>query len=91
MQQSPSTLLPQPLQHSATGGGRRQTAIIPCPKQTVGRVIGRNGETIKALQIYSGALIQIDQTVEPTKIAVSGTPQCLNLALSMVRYVNLPT
>lgn len=81
MQQSPTV----PPQHSGTGGGRRQTAIIPCPKQTVGRVIGRNGETIKALQIYSGALIQIDQTCDPTKIAVSGTPQCLNMALSMVR------
>ena len=29
----------------------------------VGRVIGKNGETIKALQTYTGALIQIDQTV----------------------------
>ncbi len=27
----------------------------------VGRVIGKNGETIKALQTYTGALIQIDQ------------------------------
>lgn len=27
----------------------------------VGRVIGKNGETIKALQAYTGALIQIDQ------------------------------
>ena len=50
----------------------------------VGRVIGKNGETIKALQTYSGALIQIDQTVEPTKVTISGTPHSLSLAVSMV-------
>lgn len=50
----------------------------------VGRVIGKNGNTIKALQQYSGALIQIDQTVDPTKVTISGTPQSLSLAISMV-------
>ena len=43
---------------------KRQTATVDCPKGMVGRVIGKSGETIKALQSYSGALIQIDQTVE---------------------------
>ena len=47
---------------------KRQTATVDCPKCMVGRVIGKNGETIKALQTYTGALIQIDQTVEPTKV-----------------------
>lgn len=51
----------------------------------VGRVIGKNGNTIKALQQYSGALIQIDQTVDPTKVTISGTPHSLSLAVSMVR------
>ncbi|WIA28384.1 hypothetical protein OEZ86_010930 [Tetradesmus obliquus] len=50
----------------------------------VGRVIGKSGETIKALQTYTGALIQIDQTVEPTKVTISGTPHSLSLAVSMV-------
>jgi predicted RNA-binding protein YlqC (UPF0109 family) len=45
---------------------KRQTATVDCPKSMVGRVIGKSGETIKALQTYTGALIQIDQTVEPT-------------------------
>jgi predicted RNA-binding protein YlqC (UPF0109 family) len=63
---------------------KRQTATVDCPKSMVGRVIGKNGETIKALQSYTGALIQIDQTVEPTKVTISGTPQSLNLAVSMV-------
>lgn len=50
----------------------------------VGRVIGKSGETIKALQSYSGALIQIDQTVEPTLITISGTAYSLSVAISMV-------
>jgi len=50
----------------------------------VGRVIGKNGETIKALQTYTGALIQIDQTVDPTKVTISGIPHSLSLAVSMV-------
>jgi rRNA processing protein Krr1/Pno1 len=63
---------------------KRQTATVDCPKSMVGRVIGKNGETIKALQTYTGALIQIDQTVEPTKVTISGTPHSLSLAVSMV-------
>jgi hypothetical protein len=66
---------------------KRQTATVDCPKSMVGRVIGKNGETIKALQTYTGALIQIDQTVEPTKVTISGTPHSLSLAVSMVTDV----
>lgn len=43
---------------------------------------------IKVTIIYFVAMqIQIDQTCDPTKIAISGTPQSLHLALSMVRSV----
>jgi len=66
------------------GGSKRATAVVECPRSMVGRVIGKNGNTIKALQQYSGALIQIDQTVDPTKVTISGTPNSLNLAVSMV-------
>lgn len=50
----------------------------------VGRVIGKGGETIKALQQYTGAMIQIDQSVDPTKVTIAGTPSSLQLAVSMV-------
>jgi hypothetical protein len=36
----------------------KQTAVVECPKSMVGRVIGKGGETIKALQQYTGAMIQ---------------------------------
>lgn len=63
---------------------KKQVATVDCPKSMVGRVIGKNGETIRALQNYSGALIQIDQTVDPMKVTISGTPESLSLAVSMV-------
>ncbi|GMH41756.1 hypothetical protein BSKO_09666 [Bryopsis sp. KO-2023] len=63
---------------------KKQMATVDCPKSMVGRVIGKNGETIRALQNYSGALIQIDQTVDPMKVTISGTPESLSLAVSMV-------
>lgn len=118
---------------AAQSGLKRATATVDCPKSMVGRVIGKSGETIKALQTYTGALIQasgnsrewmcwgrlskgrrragaplqgaqvptpgamrlgdnlcgpsllqIDQTVEPTKVTISGTPHSLSLAVSMV-------
>lgn len=50
----------------------------------VGRVIGKNGETIRALQNYSGALIQIDQSTDPMKVTISGTQESVRLAISMV-------
>lgn len=38
------------------------------------------GETIKALQQYTGASIQIDQSFEPTAVTISGQPSAVNLA-----------
>lgn len=63
---------------------RKTTATIECPKSMVGRVIGKNGETIKALQTYTGSLIQVNQVDNPCQITISGNPQSLSLAVSMV-------
>ncbi len=43
------------------------------------------GETIKALQQYTGASIQIDQSFEPTAVTISGQPSAVNLAQAMVQ------
>lgn len=65
----------------------KQTAIVECPKNMVGRVIGKGGETIKALQQYTGAMIQIDQSTDPTRVTIAGSPQSLQLAVSMVNDI----
>ncbi|EFJ46968.1 hypothetical protein VOLCADRAFT_92472 [Volvox carteri f. nagariensis] len=44
----------------------------------------KNGETVKALQTYTGATIQIDQSVDPTRVSISGAAYSVNLAVSIV-------
>lgn len=65
----------------------RESRILSCPKSMVGRIIGKNGETIKALQIYTGVLIQIDQTEDPMKVNLYGSSASLNVAISMVQDI----
>ncbi|GIL81268.1 hypothetical protein Vretimale_1168 [Volvox reticuliferus] len=63
---------------------RTQNSVMECPRSMVGRVIGKNGETVKALQTYTGATIQIDQSVDPTRVSISGAAYSVNLAVSIV-------
>jgi rRNA processing protein Krr1/Pno1 len=50
----------------------------------VGRIIGKQGDTIKALETHSGAHIHIDQTVEPSLITIGGSQWALQLAVNMI-------
>lgn len=63
---------------------KSSTSVLECPRSMVGRVIGKSGETVKALQTYTGATIQIDQTQDPTRVSITGAPYSLSLAVSMV-------
>jgi predicted RNA-binding protein YlqC (UPF0109 family) len=58
---------------------------IMCPKSMVGRVIGKGGETIKALQQYTSAMIQIDQSQDPTRVTIVGKRTSMETAASMVK------
>ena len=60
---------------------------IPCPKGMVGRVIGKGGETIKALQKNFGANIQIDQTTDPMKITIAGQPPAVEACAASVQEI----
>lgn len=81
----PSQMLrPQYDDITTRGSSLKQTALLECPKTMVGRVIGKAGETIKALQQYTGAMIQIDQSTDPTRVTIAGSSQSLQLAISMV-------
>jgi rRNA processing protein Krr1/Pno1 len=48
-------------------------------------VIGKNGETIKALQQFTGAQIQIDQRCDPTRVSIAGPAKAMQMATSMVQ------
>ena len=90
MQQPVTGSLDDPLSKipSAYGAGgvldMKQTSVLECPKAMVGRVIGKGGETIKSLQQYTGAMIQIDQSTDPTRVTIAGSKQSVQLAISMV-------
>jgi len=104
----------------------QQAEVVLCPRTMIGRVIGKNGETIKALQArgppkhglrlvraltgrspevktawnpsptslawparaaqaFTGAMIQIDQSTDPTKVTVAGEAHSLQTAVDMVK------
>ncbi len=70
------------------GGALQASSTINCPKSMVGRVIGKGGETIKALQQFTGAMIQIDQSQDPTRVTVAGDTHSVKMASSMCRWAN---
>ena len=67
--------------------GAGVTKEIICPKNMVGRVIGKGGETIKALQKNFGCNIQIDQTIDPMKVTVAGQPGPVESAAAAVTEI----
>lgn len=54
--------------------GLGKTVTLQCPRAVVGRVIGRGGETVKALQRRYAASVQIDQTTDPMTVTVVAAP-----------------
>ena len=69
--------------------GAGVSKIVDCPKSVVGRVIGKGGETIKALQKTYGANIQIDQSTDPMKITVAGQAMAVeNAAAAVLEIIN---
>merc|ERR1711990_220278 len=64
------------------------TATLPCPQTVVGKIIGRGGETIMALQQRTGCHIQIDQKVpqgQPRIVTITGPPSSVAVACQMVK------
>ena len=56
-----------------------------CPACKPWLAAGKGGETIKALQQYTGAVIQIDQSTDPTKVTVAGDINSVELAAKMIK------
>lgn len=75
-------LTPANLQY---GLGTSQT--MPCPRSMVGRVIGKQGDTIKQLQRSTGANIQIDQKSDPCTITITGPKNACNNAMRDINAI----
>ena len=67
-------------------GGEAQSTV-DCPQGIVGRIIGRGGETIRALQQASQAHIVVDQNYpegQPRRVNISGRPDAVDRASKMI-------
>ena len=53
----------------------------------VGRVIGKQGETIKQLQRNTGANIQIDQKADPCTITITGPKNACSNAMREITAI----
>lgn len=78
-------LLP-PKTRSISMGGKSEH-VMTCDPRFVPLLIGRRGWTIKNIQDTSGARVDIDQSVTPRKITVSGKEENVSLAVKMVSDV----
>jgi len=60
---------------------------VECPKESVGKLIGRGGETIRGIQMATGARMQIDQTRQPCQVVMAGTDACVEACLQVVQEI----
>lgn len=66
------------------------TAIVDCPANVIGRIIGKSGDTINSLQSRTGARVQIDQSGpvhagNVRKVTVSGLQTAVQAAVSNIQ------
>lgn len=63
---------------------------LDCPHSLVGRLIGKNGSTVRNLELKTGVSIQIDQSLPdgcPRKVKICGHPQLIDHAERIVEEV----
>merc|ERR1719162_1821537 len=63
------------------------TEIVACEARFVPLLIGKRGWTIKHIQDDSGARVDINQTVTPRQVRISGSKKNVDKAVTMVRDV----
>lgn len=45
---------------------------IQCPLSQVGCLIGKGGTTVKGIQLFTSAMVEIDQTSDPATVRITG-------------------
>jgi rRNA processing protein Krr1/Pno1 len=71
---------------ATTAAANRLT--MSCPRALVGRLIGKSGTTVKGVQLFTGVVIEIDQTLDPSQIIILGSSaESVQLAESIVQDI----
>lgn len=81
---------PTAIHVNSLAGGPSIQITMECDQNSVGKVIGSGGATIKEIQARSGARIQIIQDLPPgvpRQINISGTEAAVKTATGLVSYV----
>jgi len=81
---------PTAIHVNSLAGGPSIQITMECDQNSVGKVIGSGGATIKEIQARSGARIQIIQDLPqgvPRQINISGTEAAVKMATGLVSYV----
>lgn len=69
---------------------QKVTVELDCPQALVGRLIGKNGSTVRNLELKTGVSIQIDQSLPdgcPRRVKICGHPQLIDHAERIVEEV----
>jgi hypothetical protein len=69
---------------------QKVTIELDCPQALVGRLIGKNGSTVRNLELKTGVSIQIDQSLPdgcPRRVKICGHPQLIDHAERIVEEV----
>jgi hypothetical protein len=80
-------------QYSSYGGYQGTSKTIEIPNGRVGVIIGKSGETIKNLQLQSGAKIQVTRDLDALPgsqtrpVELSGTPDQISRAEQLINEV----
>lgn len=64
---------------------QRCHAALSCPRDLVGRVIGKRGATVKGIQRFSGAVVEVNQVFET--IVILGSPESVHTATSIIKDI----
>lgn len=87
---APGLTLPSPQQFALLNVNEDEDKfehVMTCEARFVPLLIGKRGWAIKDIQDKSGARVDIDQTVTPRQIRISGPKTCVDKAIPMVRDV----
>jgi KH domain len=72
---------------NSTGTPEKFEHVMTCEARFVPLLIGKRGWAIKDIQDKSGARVDIDQTMTPRQIRISGSKSSVDRAIPMVRDV----
>lgn len=53
-----------------------------CPRETVGRLIGKRGATVKSVQMFAQVVVEIDQGQDPPLTTAFRSEESVDLAIS---------